>query len=90
MTRERIRQIETKVLHKLREHLRVLKPFLLLNSIYFMAKAGPKLQKGGLKALPELDETLVVTKEGLKALEEELADLKTRGRKEVAERLKSY
>ena len=54
-----------------------------------MAKASPKTaKKGGLKALPELDETLVVTKDGLKALQEECDDLKTRGRKEVAERLK--
>lgn len=34
------------------------------------------------------EETLVVTKDGLKALEEELQHLKTAGRKEVAERLK--
>ena len=39
-------------------------------------------------AFPEVDETLVVTKDGLKALQEELDDLKGRGRKEVAERLK--
>ncbi len=34
------------------------------------------------------DDQFVVTKEGLKALETELEDLKTRGRKEVADQLK--
>lgn len=56
-----------------------------------MAKdSKPAKTKKTAKSVSPLvnDETLILTKEGLLALQTELEDLKTRGRKEVADRLK--